>query len=172
MLGELHKAYQDWESLLNQIEPTRFEEPGVNGLWSIKDLVSHLTAWNINLVVNLSVAYQNEVEPTPHWPAKLQSEDEINGWIYESKRKRTTQVVMDEMRKVHQTLIWIIQSLPDDVRIERLEGKLLVVWLGGTRFHVSEFFDNFQDDHEPDVLTGLTGKQKPKKMKFNEKACC
>jgi hypothetical protein len=36
----------------------------------------------------------------------------------------------------------------------------LLVWLGDERFHASQFFDHFRDEHEPDVRTWLARVEK------------
>ena len=46
LLNWLQEEYQQWEALLDQIRPERMEQPGVNGDWSMKDIVAHLTGWN------------------------------------------------------------------------------------------------------------------------------
>ena len=55
-------------------------------------------------------------------------------------------------------LLAVIEGLPEDVRIEQLhEGERVfhLVWLGGQRFPVGEFFYHFHDDHEPDIRAWL-----------------
>ncbi|NIP43736.1 MAG: hypothetical protein GWN61_18795 [candidate division Zixibacteria bacterium] len=59
--------------------------------------------------------------------------------------------VINDMNEDYLRLISIIKSLPDDVRVEFIEPKFCLVWIGDKRYHVTEFFDHFQDDHEADV---------------------
>ncbi|MBI3739034.1 MAG: ClbS/DfsB family four-helix bundle protein [Chloroflexi bacterium] len=136
LLNLLQEKYQGWEAFLDQIGPARMDQRGVNGNWSIKDLAAHLTGWNRNLVARLQAAGRGEPEPSPHWPAHLQTEDEINAWIYESNRGRSVREVLDESHQVFQQLFAVIEGLPEDVRIEFIEPKFHVVWLGDQRFPV------------------------------------
>jgi hypothetical protein len=160
LLNWLQENYQQWEVFLDQIGPMRMDQPGVNGDWSMKDIVAHLTGWNSWLVVRLQAAGRGEPEPPPPWPAHIQTEDEINAWIYESNRGRSAREVLDETHQVFQQLLAVIDSLPDDVRIEFIEPKFYLVWLGNERFPVGEFFDHFHDDHEPDVRAWLAREEK------------
>lgn len=155
LLDWLRDEYQKWEAFLDQIGLARMDQPGVNGDWSIKDIVAHLTGWNRWLVARLQAAQRGEPEPPPHWPAHLQSEDEINAWIYESNRGHSVSEVLNESRHVHQQLLAVIEDLPDDVGIDHVEPKFHLVWVGDERFLVGEFFDHFHDDHEPDVCAWL-----------------
>jgi hypothetical protein len=156
----LREEYQKWEVLLDQIGPARMDQPGVNGDWSMKDIVAHLTGWNRWLVARLQAAGRSETETSPPWPAHVQDEDEINAWIYESNRGRSVREVLDESRQVFQQLLAAIEGLPDEARIETIQAspdrEFYLIWLGDQRFPAGEFFDHFHDDHEPDVRAWLT----------------
>ena len=157
LLNWLQEEYQKWEALLDQIGPRRMEQPGVNGDWSMKDVIAHLTGWNRWLVVRLQAALRGEPEPPPPWPAHLQTDDDINAWIYESNRGRSLHEILDETQQVFQQLLTVIEGLPDEVRIEP-EWRL--VWVDNHRFPAGEFFDHFHDDHEPDVQSWLARVEK------------
>ena len=158
LLDWLREEYRGWETFLGRIGGARMDQPGVNGEWSMKDLVAHLTGWQPRLTARIQAAQRGEPEPPPPWPAYLQDEDEINTWIYESNRVRPVGEVLAESRRVLQQLVAVIEGLPDDVRIEQLnqgERVFHLVWLGDKRFPVGEFFDHFHDDHEQDVRAWL-----------------
>jgi hypothetical protein len=151
LLDRLQEQYQHWEAFLNQVDSMHMEQPGVNGDWSMKDMVAHLTGWNRWLVTRLTAAQRGEQEPLPPWPVHLQDENDINAWIYQANRQRPPNEILDEMRQVHQQLLATIEGMPDDVRIEHIEPAYYLVWVGNERFEAGEFFDHFHDDHEPDV---------------------
>jgi hypothetical protein len=100
---------------------------------------------------------RGEPEPPPPWPAHLQTDDDINAWIYESNRGRSLHEVLDETHQVFQQLLTVIEGLPDEVHIEP-EWRL--VWVDNQRFPAGEFFDHFHDDHEPDVQAWLARVEK------------
>jgi hypothetical protein len=157
LLNWLQEEYQQWEAFLEQIDPARMGQPGVNGDWSMKDIVAHLTGWQPRLITRIQAAQRGESEPPPPWPAHLQTEDEVNAWIYESNHGRSVREVLDESRQVFRQLLAVIEGLPDDVRIE---PEWHLVWLNGQRFPAGEFFDHFHDDHEPDVRAWLARVEK------------
>jgi len=159
LLDRLHEEYQLWKAFLDQIGPTRMNQPGVNGSWSMKDMVAHLTEWNHWLVDRMQATSHHDPEPPPPWPPHLQTEDEINAWIYDSNRLRPVREVLEESHRIFQQLLTVIESLPDDVRVERIEPAYYLVWVDGERFLASEFFDHFRDDHEPDVRAWLARKE-------------
>jgi hypothetical protein len=157
LLDWLQEEYQQWEAFLDQIEPARMDQPGVNGDWSMKDIVAHLTGWQPRLITRIQAAQRGEAEPPPPWPAHLQTEDEVNAWIYETNHGRSVNDVLDESHQVFQQLLAVIEGLPEDVRIE---PKWHLVWLNGERFPAGEFFDHFHDDHEPGMRAWLARLEK------------
>lgn len=152
LLDWLHGENHQWEAFLQEIEPARMELPGVNGAWSIKDIIGHLTTWHRDLVVLLQAYNRGDADaPTP-WPIELEGEDEINAWIYEYHRQRPLDAVLEESRQVIEELIAAIKNLPEDVHIET-EGR--VIHVGDKRFAAGAFFDHFHDDHEADLRAWL-----------------
>lgn len=154
----LQVEHQKWQALLDQIGPTRMEEPGVNGDWSLKDMVAHLTGWNHRLVDRFEAAQRGEPEPAPAWSPELKSDDEVNAWMYESYHGRTLEQVLDETNQLFQRLVAVIEALPEPVRIE---PENHMVWVGDKRFSASEFFDHYRDEHEADVRAWMARQEKP-----------
>ena len=152
LLNWLQAEYQQFEAFLDQIGPARMDQPGVTGHWSIKDIVAHLTGWQPRLIASLQAAQSGEPEPPPPWLAQLQTEDEINAWIYESNQGRSVREILEESHAVFQQLLAVIEGLPDYVLIE---PEWHLVWLDGKRFPAGEFFDHFHNDHEPDMRAWL-----------------
>jgi hypothetical protein len=151
----LTEERQKWDLLLAAIGEIRLDQSGVNGDWSMRDIVAHLTGWQRLLVAKLQAAADGRSEPLPMWPAEITSEGDINAWIYESNRLQTVRQVLDDANNVHEQLLATMQVLPEDSRIETIEGKFHVIWVGGQRFAVGEFFHHFYDDHAADVLAWL-----------------
>jgi len=110
LLHWLQEEYRQWQGFLDQIRPEWMERPGVNGDWSMKDMLAHLTGYQPRVNASIQAALRGESEPPPPWPAHLQTDDEINAWIYESNRGRSLDEVLDESRIAEQclgsSLIW------------------------------------------------------------------
>lgn len=157
LLNWLQAEYRQWQALLGEIGPDRMEQPGVNGEWSVKDMVAHLAGWHRDLVIRLQAAQNGEPDPPPPWPTHLEADDDINAWIYASNHERPVHAVLDESHQLFQQLLAVIEGLPDDARIESERRQ---VWLGDQRFPVGEFFDHFHDDHEPDIRAWLARTEK------------
>lgn len=155
LVAWLRGGQRRWEALLDQIGPARMEQPGVNGDWSMRDIVAHLTGWERRVVASLQAALRGEPEPPPPWPAHLEAEDDINAWIYEANRDRSAREVLADARSVFQQLLATVESLPDGARIVRIGPTFYHVWVGEERFPAGELFNHFRDDHEADVRAWL-----------------
>lgn len=99
--------------------------PGVIGLWSVKDLLAHLTAWESELVTALS-RLENQS------PAIVNIED-IDAWNdeqYHHNAPRPLPLVLEDFHGVHKHLLKAVQDLDErtltDVRKFRwMEGEPL-----------------------------------------------
>jgi hypothetical protein len=159
LLNWLQEEHQQWEALLKQIDPTHMDQVGVNSQWSFKDLIAHLIPDGLRFIANLQAIQRNEPESPPPWPVHLQTDDEINAWIYETNRERSVRQILDESHQMFQHLFTVVKELPEDVRIDtEFQGERIYyhVCLGDQRIQPGYFFDHFHDDHEQDVRTWLT----------------
>lgn len=152
LIAGLQAEYQEWQALLDQIGLARMDQPGVAGPWSVKDIVAHLTGWRRRTVARLQAAQRGEPEPPPPWPAHLQTDDEINAWIYASNHERSVRAVLDESHQVFQQLLAAIDGLPEEV-VKDPVGHL--PWLEATTISAADFFAHFHEEHEPDVRAWL-----------------
>ncbi len=66
LVAAMRAARSDWEDLLAEVGETRWEQPGVEGDWSIKDLIAHLTyfeSWTAEVI-----GMRERGEPVPASP--------------------------------------------------------------------------------------------------------
>jgi hypothetical protein len=151
LIRDLEEENKQWEALLARIGEVRMEQPGVAGHWSIKDIVAHLMSWRKRTVARLQAVARGEPQPRPFWPANLQSDDEINDWMYETNRDRSVQEVLDDSRRVFQQLLAAIDALPGDVLMEPKSFP----WLEGNSLTAAILFSHFHDEHEADMRAWL-----------------
>jgi hypothetical protein len=151
LIDELNREHAQWEELLVAIGEARMDQPGVAGPWSSKDIVAHLTGWRRRTVGRLQAALRGEPEPEPPWPAHLQTDDEINAWIYETNRDRSVPEVLDDSRQVFQQLVAAIEAFPE---AELLDPQRFP-WMEGQPLGGAAFFAHFHEEHEPDMHAWL-----------------
>ena len=156
LLSGLQEEYQNWQSVLDQIGSDHMDQPGVAGHWSIKDIVAHLTGWRRRTVARLRAVQHGQPEPPPPWPPHLQTDDEINAWIYQSRKDSSVQAVLDESHQVFQELLATIEGIPEDV----LADVNRFPWLEGQPFSAAAFFAHFHEEHEADMRAWLAHLEK------------
>lgn len=153
LVNGLQQENRQWQALLEQIGPAHMEQPGVAGHWSIKDIVAHLAGWRRRTVARLQAAQRGQGEPPLPWPAHLQTDDEINEWIFESNHDRPLREVLDDSDRVFQQLVTAVEGLPDQVLAE--PARYLPWWGGGDSITARDFFAHFHDEHEADMRAWL-----------------
>ncbi len=152
LLHGLKQENADWEAFLERIGPGRMDQPGVSGYWSVKDIIAHITGWRLRTVGRLQAAQRGEPEPPPPWPAHLHTDDEINGWFYETNHQRPVQEILDESQQVFRQLLDVINGLPDEILADPAR---YFPWFVGQSFDSADFFEHFHEEHEPDMLAWL-----------------
>ena len=156
LLSGLQEEYQHWLALLDQIGPARMDQPGVAGHWSIKDIVTHPTGWRRRTVARLQAVQRGQPEPPPPWPTHLQTDDEINAWIFQSRQGYSVREVLDESHQVFQQLLAAIEGLPEEV----LADVQRFPWMEGQPFSAAAFFSHYHEEHEPDMRAWLARAEK------------
>ncbi|MEZ4635629.1 MAG: ClbS/DfsB family four-helix bundle protein [Caldilineaceae bacterium] len=151
LLHGLQAEYQQWLALLDEIGPERMDIPGVAGDWSIKDIVTHITGWRRRTVARLQALVDDQPEPAPPWPSHLQDDDEINEWIYQSRRTYTVDEALAESHQVFQTMLAAIEAMSE----ETVENAHRLPWMHGHPFDAAEFFGHFHEEHEADMRAWL-----------------
>jgi hypothetical protein len=156
LIAGLQTEYQNWQILLDQIGLERMDQSGVAGNWSIKDIVAHLTGWRRRTVARLQAVQRGESEPPPPWPAHLHNDDEINDWIYQSRKSYSARQVLDESHQIFLELLAAIEAIPEEV----LADAQRFPWLEGQPIRAPAFFAHFHEEHEPDMRAWLARVEK------------
>ena len=151
LLDDLRDEQARWEALLQDIGEEHMTQPGVAADWSIKDIVAHLTGWRQRTVGRLRAALRHEPAPPPPWPPHLQTDDEINAWIYAASRDRPLADVLRESRNVFQQLVETLDAFPE---AELLDPTRFPWWEGEPPTGAA-FFAHFHEEHEPDMRAWL-----------------
>jgi uncharacterized damage-inducible protein DinB len=98
--------------------------PGVAGIWSVKDILAHLTAWQSELITALS---QLDAPRRVPGIAKIEDIDDWNEEQYRVNARRSLQAVREDFNGVHKHLLKTIETLDDKV----LEDAQKFPWMEG-----------------------------------------
>ncbi len=137
----------EWKSLMNvvaKLDEAKMTAPDAGG-WSPKDNLAHLSEW-----MNVLMGYH--LDRRPAHEAMRVSEDVTKDWdtevinpvLFERNRDRSTQDVLDELRRVYAELLEKLKSLSFEYLLmprhaEDPEKRPILLWvLGDTTDHFAE----------------------------------
>ena len=112
LLEILKSRRAEWDALLASVDEARMDIPGAAGDWSVKDIVSHITAYERWLVEWLTAASQNTF-PAPS-PLDDADVERRNARVYETTHALPLQQVMGDAQNNFEALINIIETLSDE----------------------------------------------------------
>jgi len=104
-LDSLRSGRAEWEALLAQIGADRMTQPGVEGDWSIKDIVAHVT-WHEREM--LGVLRARALVGSDLWNLPT---DERNAAIFEQNKDRALDDVLEESRQIFPQLLELAAGL-------------------------------------------------------------
>jgi hypothetical protein len=129
---ELIEAFQqsreDFLDAIDGLADDEFLRPGAVGIWSVKDVLAHLTAWESELVTAL-VKIEHGKKGTPPI-VQIDDIDEWNAEQYHASAGRPLNIIWDDFQGVGKYLIEAIGHLDDRVlddnrKFDWMEGEPL-----------------------------------------------
>lgn len=151
LLDTIERERAHWHDLVAEVGD-RAEEPGPMGEWSFKDLAAHLLGWRERTIARLMAASAGTTPPGAPWPAELDDDDAINGWIHDRHAHRTAADVMADVDTSYQRLADAINRMP-----ESMVADCRFPWLDGRTLVEVDLFGHLHDEHEPSIRAWLDG---------------
>ena len=112
LLEVMRTARSNWEALLAEVGEARLTEPGVEGDWSLKDIIAHITYFETWATDNVMAFRRGE--PRPQSEYKGLEIDEENARLYERLRAKPLTQVLQESQASFQRSIEAVQGLRDE----------------------------------------------------------
>src|SRR5438105_112300 len=109
---------------LDGLPQDAYLRPGVVGMWSVKDVLAHLTIWYSELITALSKLSSPKIVPEI---VNIEDIDEFNEEQYRVNVRRPLDVILEDFEGVYKHLIKTIESLPD----ETLDNPRKFAWMEG-----------------------------------------
>ncbi len=149
LLNEMRDGYTSFENLLAPLSEAQMTISGVNGEWSIKDILAHLAAWQKRTLNRLEAAVRNE-EPSIPGLTSDEEVDRLNDQFYQENKARPLTDVLTDFRTTYSQILDVVQAAPEEVlldpqRIAWLDGNALwEVVAGDTYEHYQEHTESIQ----------------------------
>jgi uncharacterized damage-inducible protein DinB len=111
-LERMQTTRAQWEVLLKEVDEINMIRPGVEGEWSMKDIIAHV-AWYDREMVGILQA--RALVGSSLW---VLPNAERNAAIFDQNRGRSLQDVLAEARRVYAELLEALQSLAEEELID------------------------------------------------------
>ena len=135
LLGNMQAGYNTFEALLVGLNEIQMTTPGVNGVWSVKDNLAHLTAWHLRQLDLLQGVRQGK-EPDIRL-VEDSSVDEINERFYQENKDRPLAEVLAAFRSSYQDVLADVQAMTDEELnkpISWLDDRPIWLWVAGNTY--------------------------------------
>ena len=127
----LSLSQENYDRLFSLVEPLSSEDrtrPGVNGDWSVKDILAHLTAWHHLFFTWYEAGSRGEKPAMPAPGCTWKTTPELNEKIYQEHRHQAYDTVAAELNASHGKMMALISGHSD----EDLFTKKRYKWTGST----------------------------------------
>ncbi len=111
LLDKMQSGYAAFNALLSSLSEAQLTTPGVNGDWTIKDNIAHLSGWQRRQMARNEAVIQGiEIpDPTPGM-----SVDEINEMLYKQSKDRSLPDVLNEFHETARRVREDIERMSDE----------------------------------------------------------
>lgn len=148
VIADLRQARAQLLHAIDGLTPDQMLQPGAVGLWSVKDVLAHLVAWEAELVTALARLDQHKQHP-PHIMT-IEDIDEWNAEQYHVNVRRTLDDVLHDFEGVHRHLIRVVEDLSD----KALDDNRQFEWMEGEplSYLIAENAIWHEEEHAEDIL--------------------
>lgn len=135
LLATIQSEYDALLGQVNRFSLDQQQSPGVNGEWAIKDILTHLMAWEQLFLGWYRTGLRGEkpVTPAPGYTWGWKSLGTLNQRIYEEHRPLSPSEVANAFATSHAEVVGLIQTL----REEELFTPARYHWLGKATLEAS-----------------------------------
>lgn len=116
---------------LDDLPELQWDIPRVCGDWSIKEIIAHLTSYELALAEALN-AFSGQApmsSPTPYLTRLIEDGTSFNHEEVEKRRYKTAQHVLDEYNDIQVQTLSLLQHIP----AEQCQQKGTMPWYGAER---------------------------------------
>ena len=147
LLSMIRTERARWETLLAEVGEGQMTQAGVEGEWSVKDIIAHVTAYERWIVARLQSALRGEALRLEIDQLDL---DQRNARVFEENRNRPLHYVLAESQRVFQQLLKLVQALSDEDLTDphRLEPFLDPLWTDGLPVWKCIAADSYEHYHQ------------------------
>ena len=118
-----------WDELLASVDGLSDEhmlEPGVVGDWSVKDILAHVTTWELEAQKHLPEIAAGK--PQQRYKDVYGGLDAFNALKFEENRARSLTEVRTRLTETHAQLLEYLETVPDELLHSRERFRTRLRW--------------------------------------------
>ncbi|HET9111591.1 MAG TPA: DinB family protein [Ktedonobacterales bacterium] len=115
ILDQIRATHRPLDAALNQLDPDRMCEPGVNGEWSVKDMLAHITWWEQHLLRRLRTGRDDLDDLYVEGVDDRSVTDRANADVFVANRDRPLAEVRADFDASYREVLAVIEAMADDV---------------------------------------------------------
>lgn len=156
LIDDLKAARANLLDAIDGLTTEQLLQVGAVGIWSVKDVLAHLVAWEAELVTTLARLDQYKRRP-PHI-VEIEDIDEWNEEQYRINASRSLEAVLDDFHGVHKHLIAAIEDLDERTLTSNrqwpwMEGESLAYLIAeNATWHEQEHADDIRQWREEEGI--------------------
>jgi hypothetical protein len=147
VIADLRNARAKLLHAIEGLTDDQMLQVGAVGIWSVKDVLSHLVAWEAELVTTLSMLEQHK-RLAPRI-VEIEDIDDWNDDQYRSSAARPLAAVLEDFHGVHKHLLGVLERLDN----RTLDDNRLWPWMEGEplSYLVAENAIWHEEEHADDI---------------------
>ncbi len=155
LIDALIRARENLLETIDDLSSDEMLQPGAVGYWSVKDVLSHITAWESELVTALV-----RVEQKKRGKPNIITIDDIDEWNeqqYHANASRRLEMVISDFQGVGKHLVAALEALDDKI----LDDNRRFPWLEGETlaYLIYENAIWHENEHADDIRTWRANQQ-------------
>jgi len=113
LLKDIHTERRRLEKNLSALNADDMIQPGVTGVWSVKDILAHLVAWEKLFLDWYHNGVQGCAPVTTPVGMSHKAMDTLNQQIYEANQWRSLDDIIAEFHASYQQIVTVIETIPE-----------------------------------------------------------
>ena len=163
LLKRFDRAWADFEESYAGLSDARMLEPGVQGQWSVRDILAHVTTWEEEALKHLPLVLAGG--RPPRYSVTYGGIDAFNALMAERKRGISLAEVRRHQDEIHRRLRDYVRGMPDELitREARFRRRLRLDTYGHYPKHARAVREWLRRSAEPRVVpeTPMKGPLRP-----------
>jgi len=132
ILTALMDEFNKWEELIRNMGDDLIARPLEPSKWTTKDMVAHLTAWQLRSTARMEASLKNHEPDFPIWVPELDPDAEnntdiTNNWIYDTYRGELWPKIYKDWRDGYLEFVEVGDEIPERDLLDASK----YAWMGG-----------------------------------------